>query len=222
MAVPSDPSDQASPKHLGGPRGASLAAGPQNLSLVSPCLMFLSPTSPDHLLWCLHAVGLSFVGQPSSSLGPVPRRSERGGQPSRAWYHLPTCTPHSTLASSAHLLPESLRVWTGPQVWGRGQSFCPQHALGHITSCSGAGPWLCRSLQAQEPDGSFEVASGPATSLHIRGRTQGGAVPLGEEPPRSLGSGPSTLFRHPWATVAFWFLRKEAKGRSSLSQKLLL
>lgn len=170
--------------------------------------MVHSPTSPDRLLWCLHV-----VGQPSSSLGPVPHHSERGGQPSPACYRLPTCTPHSTLASSAHLLPESLRVWTGPQVWGRGQSCCPQHALGHITSCSGAGPWLCRCFQAQEPDGSFVVLWTSHLIAHQSPGPREALCPQVKAHPDLLALGPSTLFLHPWATVAFWFLRKDASVR---------
>lgn len=49
MDVVSDSSDQADPKGLGGPRGAPPAAGPRNLSLVSPCPVFYPP-SPSHLL----------------------------------------------------------------------------------------------------------------------------------------------------------------------------
>ena len=170
--------------------------------------MFLSPTSPDHLLWCLHAIGLSFVGQPSSSLGPVPHHSERGGQSSPAWYHLPTCTPHSTLASSAHLLPESLRVWTGSQVWGRGQSFSA-HSMPWDILPPARGLGLA-SVEASRLR-SRMVASrsfGPATSLHIRARTQGGAVPPGEEPPRSLGSGAQHPFPPPWGHSCLLVFKK--------------
>lgn len=135
MAVLADSSDQADPKGLGSPVGApqQLVPGTSPWFLPAPCFT----PSPGHLLWDLAALGLSFVGQPSSSPGPVPYPSKREGSLALAWYLMSTHT--LPLSPGLFLLPAARKppglTWTsrfGQRVTD--QPFCPQPALGHGAS----------------------------------------------------------------------------------------
>ena len=193
MAVVSDSSDQADPKGLGGPRGTPLAAGPRNLSLVSPCPVFY-PASPSHLLWDLAALGLSFVGQPSSSPGPVPHPSEREGSPAWAWYLLPTCIP---LLSPGPFYTPAPRKAQGLN-WTSAEASPSAHSMpwNMLPPARGSGPWFCGSFKAQELDSSFKVLWASHFIPDQGPRSRETLCPLGEGTPRSLGSG----IQHPFPT----------------------
>lgn len=157
-------------------------AGPGNLSL--PCV---SSPFPSHLFWVHAALGLSFLGQPSSSPGPAPHPSEREGGPA--------------LAPFAHL-------HTSPQPWPFLPPTCSQEGSGSeldlsfgqrdtLPSVREARPWFFRSFKTQELDSSFEVLWTshliPDQGLRLREAL----CPLGKCIRRSLGS--STLSLCSWA-----------------------